>query len=156
MGEVVFSGFGSLASGLHSAASHSRQRLLHATTSTLEHCQIELTKARGVGEDVYFDNLSAVYCKAEHGHWLSIGEPCNNSRRSIHERQLGRPSDSRECQCFVGHRSRTADHSQRALVGSEHDIGIEHREERIKVAGARSREEGIDGLSVAGDIRVRQ
>ena len=41
-----------------------------------------------------------------------------------------------------------------AAVGAEHDVRVEHREQRVEVAAARGGEEGVDDLPLAGEIGV--
>ena len=41
-----------------------------------------------------------------------------------------------------------------AEVGSQHDVGIEQRDEGVEVAPARGREEGVDHLSLTSEIGV--
>ncbi len=78
----------------------------------------------------------------------------HESRGAIHERRLGGPGASLE---GVGHGLRTADlrgcaHLHGCGVGSEHDLGVEHGEQRGEVTAARGSEEGVDQLSLAGDV----
>ena len=56
------------------------------------------------------------------------------SRRTVHEHRGVRTRD--------------------ATVGAQHDIGIEHRDERVEVALAGSGEEGVDHLSLTGEVGV--
>ena len=39
-------------------------------------------------------------------------------------------------------------------VGSQHDVRVEHREQRVEVAAAGGGEEGVDDVSLAGEIGV--
>ena len=42
----------------------------------------------------------------------------------------------------------------RAAVGAQHDIRMQHRDERVEVAVARRREERVDDLALAGRVAV--
>jgi hypothetical protein len=80
----------------------------------------------------------------------------HQSRGSVHQRRLCGPGAPRE---GVGHGRRTADLSRSAhlngcAVGSEHDVWVEHREKRLEVTAARGSEEGVDDLSLTGEIGV--
>src|SRR5262249_59516983 len=41
-----------------------------------------------------------------------------------------------------------------SAVGPENDVRVEYRDQRVEVAGARRGQEGIDNLSLAGEIGV--
>ena len=41
-------------------------------------------------------------------------------------------------------------HSRRRRIGAQHDVRIEHRQQRLEVAAARGRQERIDDLPLAG------
>ena len=47
-------------------------------------------------------------------------------------------------------RARTRD----AAVGAQHDVGVEHRDQRVEVAAPGRGEEGIDHLALPGEVRV--
>ena len=42
-----------------------------------------------------------------------------------------------------------------AAVGPQHDVGVEHGDERLEVALARRGEEGVDDLPLGGQVGVR-
>jgi hypothetical protein len=71
-------------------------------------------------------------------------------------RKSGTP---REDERLLSHGPLTADFSRCArrhgsAVCSDHNVWIKHREKRLKVSTARGGEEGIDHLSLAGEICV--
>ena len=45
-------------------------------------------------------------------------------------------------------------HSHGGRVGPEHDVGMEHGEQRVEVAVARGGQEGVDDFPLAGAIRA--
>jgi hypothetical protein len=49
---------------------------------------------------------------------------------------------------------RPGERSGPSAVGSEDDIGIEHPQERLEIAGPRCREEGVDYASLNDEIRI--
>jgi hypothetical protein len=78
------------------------------------------------------------------------------SRGSVDERRLCEPGAPGE---GAGHGRRAADLRRRArghgcAVGAQHDVRVEHREQRGEVAGAGGGEEGVDHCSLAGEIGV--
>jgi len=65
-----------------------------------------------------------------------------------------------EHECLAGYGICATDHRRGrgalgAPVGAQHDIGIEQRNEGIEITAARSREEGIDHVSLTSEIGVR-
>ena len=92
--------------------------------SSVEHRQIDLAEAFGVGDQVDRNDLPARSRELEHDTRPSARNPYE-SRGAIHERRLRGPGASLE---RLGHGLRTADLRRRAHfhgcgVGSEHDVG---------------------------------
>jgi hypothetical protein len=83
------------------------------------------------------------------------GRPCGattNPAALVHERRLCEPGKPREAERLLGHGRRTPDlprlaRAQGTAVGSEDDIGVEHRNERLEVTAARGGEEGVDRVA---------
>ena len=44
----------------------------------------------------------------------------------------------------------------RGLIGAEHDVGVEHRQQPLEIAAARSREKCIDDLLLPAEISIRR
>lgn len=99
--------------------------------------QVELAQALVIGEQVDGDDLPARDREAEHDSRASARSP-DGSGQAVDERRLcglGAPREG------LGHGRRTADLLRRArllggAVGSEHDVRVEQREQRVEVAAA--------------------
>jgi hypothetical protein len=78
-----------------------------------------------------------------------------DSRGSVHEHRSCEPDTPGEGECLLGHSSRPAYLARHSTaVCSEHNLGVEHREQRVEVNVARGSKEGIDGFSLANEISV--
>lgn len=107
----------------------------------VEQRHIKLAQACWVSENVDFDDLPAGDREAHDGYQPSLWSR-DKSRSSVHERWLCEPGKPRERERLRGHRRRVANHlrcTRRHLagVGSKHDVGVEHRKQRVEVAAAR-------------------
>src|SRR5215203_607680 len=105
--------------------------------SVVEDRQVELAQARGVGEYVDLDNLPARDREAHDRKRLSPWS-CDESRGSVHECRSCKGGKPREGERLLGHRPRAADLLRCACrqgtdIGSEHDVWVEHREQRLEV-----------------------
>src|SRR6266545_3825113 len=126
--------------------------------SVVEDRQIELAQACGVGEDVDLDDLPFRHREAHDRKRLSTCDD-DQSRGSVHQRRMGEPGPPREAQRLLGHGPRTAylprcARGRGTEIGSEHDVRVEHRDQRVEVAVARGGEEGVDDRPLAGGVGV--
>src|SRR5947207_16017587 len=83
----------------------------------------------------------------------------DDSGGSVYQRSSYNPVGAgkpREEERLLGHGRRTSDllRGDATTVGSEHHVRVEHREKRVEVSVARGSEEGIDHLTLAGEIDV--
>src|SRR5262249_34453028 len=126
--------------------------------SVVEDGQVEPAEALGVGDDVDFRDLAA-----------RDGEPEDRDRLPGYGRDYargpvyqGRPQQSGglvQLGPMTGDGCRAADHHGYIRtccppVRSQHDIWIEHRDERAEVAAARRGVEGVDYFPLTPDIGV--
>lgn len=132
---------------------HRRDADIHSTPSIVEDRQVELAEAHRVGEYIYLDDFPTYDREAEDRKRLSPGGR-DNAHGSVDERrssELGKPPEG---ECLVGHGPRAADfpgcaRGTSATIGAEHDVGVEHRDERIEVSVAGGSEERAHHLSLA-------
>src|SRR5215204_5504680 len=135
-----------------------RCRPAECLASVVENRQVELPQAHGVGEYVDFDDLAARDREAHYRKRPSTLKH-DDSSGSVHERRSYEGGEPREGERLLSHVLRTA-HLPRCArrhataVGSEHDVWVEHRNQRVEVAAARGSEEGVNDFSLAGEIGV--
>jgi hypothetical protein len=133
---------------------------MRLSLSVGEDGQIEPAQAVGVGKQVDLDDPPAR--DREAGHRERPSAPSHDeSRGAVHERGLSEAGQPRERLHLLGHGRRASDLSgdpraQGAGVDPKHDVGIEHLEERVEVAAARGREEGVHHFALAAPIGVRR
>jgi hypothetical protein len=119
--------------------------------SIAEGLQFEPKKVLGVGYQVDTDDLPALDRKVEDATRPPTAGP-HGPRGPVDERRSRRPCTPRE---GAGHGTRVSDllrcaRTHGGAVGPEHDVRVEQRQKRPKVALARGGEEGPDDLPFAG------
>ena len=109
----------------------------YVCSSVVEDRQFELAKALGVGDHVDLDDLPACDREAECPKQPSTRSH-DNSHRPVHKRRSCEPGMARKGDRPLGPGPRTADLSRcaRRAVGSNHDVRIEHSDERVEVTTA--------------------
>src|SRR5829696_470094 len=136
-----------------------RCRPAECLASVVENRQVELPQALGVGEDVDLDDLAARDREAHYRKRPSTLKH-DGSCGSVNARRSYEGGEPREDERLLSHVLRTA-HLPRCArryataVGSEHDVRVEHRDERFKVPVSCGSEEGVYDFSLAGEIGVR-
>ncbi len=118
--------------------------------------QVELAKTLRVGDRADCDDLPA-RDRETHDRKRPPTWSHDDSRASVHERRSYERREPRKGERLAGHGGRTANHhrgrrTQDTAVGSQHDIGVEHRDKRVEVTVAGGGEEGVDHFSLAGPL----
>ena len=117
--------------------------MTYVGSSVVEDRQVELAKARGVGDHVDLDDLPVREREPEDpkqpSSWSHDG-----SDRPVHERRSCESGTPREGERLLGPDPRTTDLSRctrthGSVVGSDHDVRVEQREQRVEVTRARPR-----------------
>ena len=81
--------------------------------------------------------------------------PRDDPRHPVHQRPAREPAKVREGSGLLGHRVCAADLPRRARgagVRPEHDVGVQHREQRPEVAVSRGRQECVYDLPLTGGV----
>jgi hypothetical protein len=121
--------------------------------------QVELAQPCGIHEQIDLDDLAVRDREAGHAERPAISNH-DEPRHPVNQRRPHVGGETREGDASLGdgdgatHLPRGAPRP-RAAVDAEHDVGVEHRDQRVEGSVARSGEEGVDQLSLAGKIDVR-
>ena len=122
----------------------------------VEDRQIELPETRGVGDHLDLGDLPVGERDAERPKQPSTRGQ-DGAHRTVDERRPCELRAPRKGDRLPGPDPRTVDLARCARrhgVGTNHDVRIEHRDERVEVTGARGCEERVDDLSLTGELGV--
>src|SRR5215216_3517644 len=123
--------------------------------SVVQERQIKQAEALRVGEYVDLGDLPARDCEAHDRERRAAGSPRDYARHPVHQRPARELAKVREGSRLLGHRVRAADLPRRtcgARIRPEHDVGVQHREQRPEVAVSRGREERVHDLPLTGGV----
>ncbi len=117
-----------------------------------ERGEVQLPQALGVTDDLDLGDLSVCEGEAEDAEEASSGRD-DEAHLAVDERRLCGTCATRGGDCAAGPVLCAANFSHGfdrlgGLVSMDHDVRIEHSEERAEVAGAQSGEEGIDSFAL--------
>jgi hypothetical protein len=123
--------------------------------------QVEPAEPCGVGEHVDFDDLPARDREAHHRNQPSPWSH-DDARGTVHQcrlREPGKPREAASGERLLAHGPRTADqppgaHSHGTGIGADHDIWVEHRQQRGEVTVARGSEEGVNDFPLVAQVGV--
>ncbi len=128
------------------------------TQALCQNLDLEAAQPVRIGRELDLDNLAVKDCESEYDSRNATGDPCR-SGLAIDKRQLGRLGLAVEllghggCSVkFRGNPTVFHAHPQRRLVTSQCHVGIEHRQQRLKVACARCLEECRDDVLMAVEV----
>src|SRR6059058_6095402 len=120
----------------------------------VEDRQVNLAEARGVGDHVDLDDLPTREREVEYPKQPSTRSH-DDSYSTVHERRSCEMGKPRVGEGLLGARPRSADFPRSlrrrgGAVGTDHDVRVEHSDERVEVTTAQCSEEGVDNFSLAG------
>ena len=118
--------------------------------------QFDRADAVGVGEDRDLDDPSALDREAGDRERLAV-EIAEHPGLAVDEHRDRHERGVRERQCLGRDLRRAADQASevsRSRVRAQHDVRVEHGEQRVEVPGARRRQERVDELALTRAVGV--
>src|SRR5829696_1684845 len=125
-------------------------------SSTREHCQVELANTFRIGDGVDGDDLAIPDGEVE-DHQEPPPWRYDDAHGAVDENRLGGPGTAHNPSATHGRGAAGlpwCTRGQGCAVGSQNDVRVEHREQRLEVAAARGGEERVDDVSLAAEIDV--
>src|SRR5690349_4272501 len=101
-----------------------------------------------VTNHIYFGDCIAFHPKAHNRKYFAVRKPRHNPGGAVDEHWLNSLGEMREHERTFGRNARAPNLTHCTVIAPHYYIGVEHRNERVKIAVSNSSEKGIHNSSL--------